>query len=88
MLNFRLIRWELGSEKFPKTFFIVLERQNLQIETISGLYTVNNKSKYSSNPKDIFKYAKNIYKKLNNKEITSKVPTTKFLGKIPNKENI
>ena len=38
------IRWELKGKKYSKTFFIVLERQNLQNETISELYTDNNKS--------------------------------------------
>ena len=33
------IRWELESEKCSKTFFKVLERQNLQNQTISELYT-------------------------------------------------
>ena len=30
-------------------FFIALERQNLQNESLSDLYTDDNKSKYSSN---------------------------------------
>ena len=41
-----------------KTFFKVLERQNMQNQTIFALYTDDNKSKYSSNPKDILKSAK------------------------------
>ena len=36
-------------EKCSKTFFKVLARQNIQNQTISELYTDNNKSKYSSN---------------------------------------
>ena len=48
-------RWK----KCPKTFFEVLERQNLKNQTIFELYTDDNKSKYSSNPKDILKSAKN-----------------------------
>ena len=36
-----------GGEKMIKTFFRVLERQNLQNQTIYELYTSNNKSKYS-----------------------------------------
>ena len=47
-------RWK----KCPKTFFEVLERQNLKNQTIFELYTDDNKSKYSSNPKDILKSAK------------------------------
>ena len=44
-------RWK----KCPKTFFEVLERQNLKNQTIFELYTDDNKSKY---PKDILKSAK------------------------------
>ena len=55
---------------------------------ISGLYTDDNKSKYSSNPNDIFKFAKKIYEKLYTKETTSKTSTTKFLSKIPNRKKI
>ena len=33
------IRWGLEGEKCSKTFFKVLERQNLQNQTISELYT-------------------------------------------------
>ena len=36
-------------EKCSKTFLKVLARQNIQNQTISELYTDNNKSKYSSN---------------------------------------
>ena len=49
----------MDSEKCPKTFFKVLERQNMQNQTIFELYTDDNKSKYSSNPKDILKSEKN-----------------------------
>ena len=52
------IRWELEDKKYSKAFFKVLERQNLQNQTISELYTDDNKSKYSSNFKDIFKSVK------------------------------
>ena len=48
----------MESEKCSKTFFKVFERQNLQNQTISEFYTDDNKSKYSSNPKDVFKSAK------------------------------
>ena len=43
-----------------KTFFKVLERQNMKNQTIFELYTDDNKSKYSSNPKDILKSAKKV----------------------------
>ena len=52
------MRWKLQDGKCSKTFFKMLERQNLQNQTISELYTDNNKSKYSSYPKYIFKYGK------------------------------
>ena len=42
----------------PQNFFKVLERQNMQNQTIFELYTDDNKSKYSSNPKDILKSEK------------------------------
>ena len=45
-----------------KTFLQVLERQNMRNQTIFELYTDDNKSKYSSNPKDILKSAKKIMK--------------------------
>ena len=38
-----------------KAFFNVLERQNLQNQTRSELYTNDNKSKYSNNLKDILR---------------------------------
>ena len=44
-----------------KTFFKVIERQNIQNQTIFELYTDDNKPKYSSHPKDILKSAKKIY---------------------------
>ena len=56
------IRWELEGEKCSKTFFKVLKRQNMQNQAISELYTDDNESKYSSNPKDIS--AKTFYEKL------------------------
>ena len=49
---------KLEGEKFPKSFFEVLKRQNMKNETIFELYTDDNKSKYSNNPKDILKSAK------------------------------
>ena len=46
----------------PQTFFKVLERQNVQNQTLFELYTDDSKSKYSSNIKDILKSAKKIMK--------------------------
>ena len=87
MLSANII-WELEGEKCSKTFFKVLERQNLQNQTISELYTDDNNSKHSSNPKDIFKSAKKFYETLYTKETTSKAATTKFLSKIPKRKKI
>ena len=56
------IRWDLENENYLKAFFKVLERQNLQNQTISALYTDDNKPKYCSNSMDIFKSAKNFMK--------------------------
>ena len=41
------IRRELEVEKFSKTYFKVLERQNMQNQIKSELYTDYNKSEYS-----------------------------------------
>ena len=60
----------------------------MQNQTIPELYIDHNKSKQSSNPTDILKFAKNFYEKLYTKETTSKVLTTEFLSKIPNKKKI
>ena len=54
------IRYEVEGEKCSKTFFEVLERQNMQNQTIFE-YNDDNKSIYSSNPKDILKSAKIVY---------------------------
>ena len=51
------IRQELKGEKCCKTFFRVLERQNIQIHAIFELHIDDHKSKYS---KDIFKSAKKL----------------------------
>ena len=40
----------LEGKKCSKTFFKVLERQNLQNQTVSEQNTDDNKSKHSSNP--------------------------------------
>ena len=48
MLNF-VLTLEAGGEKCPKTFFEVLEKQNMKNQTIFELYTDDIKSKYSSN---------------------------------------
>ena len=56
------ISQELEGKKCSKTFFKALEKQNMQNQAIFELYINDNKSKYSSNPKDILKSAKNFLK--------------------------
>ena len=53
----------LEGKKCPKAFFKVPERENMQNQTIFELYTYANKTKYSSNPKEILKSPKK-WKKL------------------------
>ena len=82
------IIWEVEGEKCSQIFLKVLEIQNLQNQTISGLYNDDNKSKYSRNPKDIFKSPNKFYEALYTKEATSKAVTTEFLTKVPNRKKI
>ena len=56
------IKQELEGQKSSKTFFKVLQIQNMETQTIFELYTDDNKSIYSSNPKDILKSAKKFMK--------------------------
>ena len=70
----------------PKTFFEILERQNLKLQTIFELYTDDNKSKYSSNQMSILKSAKK-YMKLYTKR-TFRAATTEFVRKISNRKEI
>ena len=56
------LRANIRSWRVKNAFFKVLERQNMQNQTIFKLYTDDNKSKYSRYPKDIFKSAKRIMK--------------------------
>ena len=67
----------------PKTFFEVLERQNMKNQTIFELYTDDNKSKYSSNPMKTLKPAKKIMKLYTKWTSTT---TTQFVWKIPNRK--
>ena len=55
-------------------------------QTIFELYTDDNKSKYSSNPKDILKSAKKIMKLYTKWTFTA--ATTEFVCKISNKKKI
>ena len=74
--------YKLEGEKCDKTFFKVLERQNMKNQTKFELYTDDNKLKYSSNPKDILKSTKKIMRN----SIT--VATTEFVCKILNRKKI
>ena len=78
------IRWDLEGEKCPKTFCKILERQHMQNQTISEIYTDDKKSKYSSNPKDILKSAKNFDGNLCTRENVSASAINELLNKIPN----
>ena len=71
-------------EKCFKKFFKVFERQNKQNQTIYELSTEDNKSKYSRNPMDIFKFVKNFVTNFTPWRQLSKAGTTEFLRKIPN----
>ena len=77
------IRRGLGGGKCSKCFFKVLERQNLQNQTISELYTDGDKSKYSSNPKDIFKSAKGFMKSFAQRRHLPKLLLLNFLANFP-----
>ena len=55
-------------------------------QTIFELYADDNKSKYSSNPKDILKSEKKIMKLYT--KWTSTAATTEFVWKIPNRKKI
>ena len=61
--------------------------QNMQNQTTFELYTDDNKSKYSSNPKYILQSAKKIYEKWYTKR-TSTAATTEFVWKISNRKKI
>ena len=54
----------------------------MENQTISQLYTDDKKSKYSNNPKDILKSAKNVYENLCIRENVSKSAINELLNKI------
>ena len=56
---------ELEDKNAPKLISMYWE-DNMQIRTISELYTNDKKTKYPSNPNDILKSAKIFYEKRNN----------------------
>ena len=84
------IRWELEGGKCSKTFFKVLERQHLQNETISELYTHDNKTKYFSKyfSKIFFKSAKKIMKHFIARRQPPKLKLLSFLLKLLTEKNI
>ena len=75
---------ELAGRKCSKTFFSVLERQNMQNQATSELFTDNKKTKYSNNPQDILKSAKKIYENLYTRGNISRDAINELLNKIPN----
>ena len=68
------IRCDLEGEKCSKTFFNMLQRQNMQNQTISELHPNNEKSRYSNN-----KSTKKFKKVLNSaiRELLNKIPNNK-----------
>ena len=63
-----------GGRKILQIFLKKLERQNMQNQTIFQLHIDDNKSKYSSNPKDILKSEK--------KKKTMKISTPSKLSQL------
>ena len=81
-------RWDLEAEKCSKSFFKILERQHMQNQTISELYTDDKKSKVSSNPEDIPNSAKRFYENLYTREKIPKSAINELLNKIPTNKKI
>ena len=77
------IRWDLEGEKWSQIFFKILERQNMQDQTILELYTDDKKPKYFDNPKDILKSAKKFYENLYTRENVPESAVSELLNKIP-----
>ena len=63
-------RCELKDEKCWKTFYKVFKDKNLQNQTMFELYTDDNKTKYSNNPKENLKSAKKCYERICTQETT------------------
>ena len=62
----------MEGKKYSKTFFKVLERHNMQNQSIFGLRTDDYKSKCSSNFKHILKSIKKFCKKLHTKFLSNR----------------
>ena len=58
------IKWDWKGKKCCKTFFNVLERHNMQNQSIAELYIDDKKNKYSNDPKDTLTSAKSFYENL------------------------
>ena len=81
------IRQELMGEKFAKTFFKVLVRHTMQYQAIYELYTDDNKSKNSSNPRDFLKSAIKTMKNSTPRKLPPLI-LLKLLAKFLTKRNI
>ena len=81
-------RWDLEAKKCSKSFFKILERQHMQNQTISELYTDDKKSKVSSNPEDIPNSAKIFYENLYTREKIPKSAINELLNKMPTNKKI
>ena len=68
-----------------KPFLEVIKSENVQNQTLYELYTDDNESKYSNNPKSIFKSSKKNYE---SKKPTSKAATTEILTKISSRRKV
>ena len=82
------IRWDLEGEKCSKSFFSVLQRQNMQSQTIYELCTDDKKTKHSNKPQDILKSAKKFYEDLYSRGNISRDAIIKFLNKIRNSKKV
>ena len=72
--------------KIAQKFFLeVIKSENVQNQTLYELYTDDNKSKYSNNPKSIFKSSKKFYE---SKKPTSKAAMTEILTKISSRRKV
>ena len=78
-----------GRQDMLKNFFLSTWKTE-SAKSIPELYTHDNNSKYSSNPKGISKLQKKKrnYQNFYIKETTSKAATTKFISKIRNRKKI
>ena len=69
-----------------KLFLKVLERKNVQNQTISEIYTDDKKSKRSSNPTDILKSANKFIWKILYQRDNFQTTTAEFITKISSRK--